>query len=60
MDSVSNVPKIEILFDDCNTNSVRLWPKTERAHKHFLKIERTPPDKSPSESYDTISLDTVH
>ena len=60
MDSVYNAPKIDILFGDWYTNSVRFWPKTKRACKYFLKIERTPPDRSPFESYYTISLDTVH
>ena len=35
MDSVYNVPKIDILFDDWYTNSVRLRQKTDRARKHF-------------------------
>ena len=28
--------------------------------KHFSMIERTPPDRSSSKSYDIISLDTVY
>ena len=28
MDSIYNVLKIDVLFDDWYTNSVRLWPKT--------------------------------
>ena len=56
MDSVYNVPKIDILFDEWYTNSVRLWPKTERVRKHFSRIERTPPDRSSSKSYDIISF----
>ena len=60
MNSVYNVPKIDILFDDWYTNSVSLWPKTERARKYFSMIERTPPDRSSSKSYDIISLDTVY
>ena len=31
LESVYNVPKIDILFDDCYVNSVRLWPKAEKA-----------------------------
>ena len=61
MDSVYNIPKIYILFDDWNTNSVRLWPKTKKASEHFLNVERAPPNTFySSESYDDISLDTVH
>ena len=41
MDSIYNVPKIDVLFDEWYTNSIRLWPKTEKAHKHFLGMERT-------------------
>ena len=63
MDSVYNVPKIDILFDDWYTNSVNLWPKTERVCKNFLRIEKTPvncpPDPSTSEN-SNITLDTVH
>ena len=60
-DSIYNVPKIDILFDDWCTNSVRLWPKTEKSCKHFLRVEGTPPNAScSSESHDDISLDIVH
>ena len=44
--------------------SVRLCPKTEKARKHFLQIEGTPPNSPPissfEESSDNISLDTIH
>ena len=63
-DSIYNVPKIDILFDDWYANSVRLWPKTNKAHKHVLEIERTPPNSPPisffEESSDNISLGTIH
>ena len=61
MDSVYDVPQLDIFFDDWYANSVRLWPKTEKARKHFLKIERIPPDTPPIISDDSnFSLDTVH
>ena len=63
IDSIYNVPKIDDLFDDWYTNSIRLWPKTEKTRKQFLRIERTPinspPNSSGSEN-SNISLDTVH
>ena len=55
MDSIYNLPKTDILFNDWYTNSVKLWPKTEKADKQFLRIERTPIN-SPSESDNTFSL----
>ena len=64
LDSVYNAPKIGILFDDCYVNSVRLCPKAEKTHKHFLQIERTAPNSPPISSFenssDNISLDTIH
>ena len=62
MDSVYDVPKIDILFDDWYSNSFRPWPKTDKAHKHFLRTERTPPccPLIDSDSGDNLSLDTVH
>ena len=63
MDSIYNVSKIDVLFDNRYTNSIRLWSKTEEARKHFLRIERTlinsTPNSSGSEN-NNISLDTVH
>ena len=63
IDSIYNVPKIDVLFDDWYTNSIRLWPKTEKTRKHCLKIKRkpinSPPNSSGSENCN-ISLDTVH
>ena len=55
MDSIYNLPKTDILFNDWYTNSLKLWPKTEKADKQFLRIERTPIN-SPSESDNTFSL----
>ena len=63
MNSVSDVPKIDILFDDWYSNSIRLWPKTNKACKHFLRIERTPPCCPLTDSdsgNDNLSLDTIH
>ena len=61
MDSVFDVPQLDKFFDDWYANSVRLWPKTEKARKHFLKIERTPPDTPPIVSDDSnFCSDTVH
>ena len=61
MDSVYDVPQLDIFFDDWYGNSFRLWPKTEKARKHFLRIERTPPDTPPIVPGDSdFSLDTVH
>lgn len=51
MDSVSNVPQLDIFFDDWYANSVRL----------LLKSEKTPPDTPPIVSDDSnFSLDAVH
>ena len=55
--------KFDVLFDDWYRNSIRLWPKTEKARKHFLRIERTlinPPPNSSGSEYSNISLDTVN
>ena len=61
MDSVYDVPQLDIFFDDWYANNVMLWSKTEKALKHFLRIERTPPDTLPIVSNDNnFSLDTVH
>ena len=61
MDSIFDVPQLDIFFDDWYANSVRLWSKTEKARKHFLRIERTPPDTLPTVSDDSnFSSDTVH
>ena len=63
MDSIYDVPKINILFDDWYSNSVRLWPKTDKARKQFLRTERTPPCSPPTDSdsgSDNIILDTIH
>ena len=45
MNSVYDVPKIDILFDDWYSNSIRLWPKT---------------DKASDSGNDNLSLDTIH
>ena len=63
MDSIYNVPKIDVLFDEWYTNSIRLWPKTEKVCKHFLGMERTPNNSLPNSSNSknsNINLDTVH
>ena len=63
MDSVYDVSKIDILFDDWYSNSVRLWPKTDKACKHFLRIERIPlcsPLTDSDSGGDNLSLDTIH
>ena len=61
MDSAYDVLQLDIFFDDWYTNKVRLWPKTEKARKHFLRIEKTPPDTPPIVSDGSnLSLDTVH
>ena len=44
MDSIYNVPKIDVFFDDWYASSVRLWPKTKIGRKHILRIDRTPPN----------------
>lgn len=63
LDSIHDVPKIDIFFNDCYSNSIRLWPKTDKASKHFLRIDRTPPC-SPLTDCDSgggkLSLDTIH
>ena len=56
IDSVYDVPKIDIIFDDWY---VHLWPKDEKVRQHFLMFERTPP-VSPQISFsDKSSVDTV-
>ena len=61
MDSVYDVPQLDIFFDDWYANNVTLWSKTEKALKLFFRIERTPPDTPPIVSNDNnFSLDTVH
>ena len=60
IDSVYNVPKIDIYFDGWYANSIRLLPKISEARKHFLRIERTPPFSSPISSFDESDVDTVH
>ena len=54
------IPKINIYFDDRYANSVRLRAKTDKAKKHFLIIERTPPYSPPISSFDESDVDTVH
>ena len=60
MDSIYNVPKIDIYFDNWYANSVKLRAKTDKAEKHFLGIERTPPCSPPISSFDESDVDTVH
>ena len=64
MNSIYNVPKICILFVDWYANGIRYWPKTEKARKHFLRLERThpcsPPVSSSFEESENVSLDTIH
>lgn len=60
IDSVYNVPKIDISFDEWYANSVHLWPKTNEARKQFLRIERTPPCSPPITSFDESDVDTIH
>lgn len=54
------IPKINIYFDDWYANSVRLQAKTDKAKKHFLITERTPPYSPPISSFDESDVDTVH
>ena len=35
MDCVYDVSNIDIIFNDWYSNSVRFWPKTDKAHNHF-------------------------
>ena len=60
MNSIYDVPKIDVLFDDWYTNSVWLWPKTEIAPKYFLRNERTPINSPFDSENSNISLDIVH
>ena len=60
MDSIYNVPKIDGLFDNWYTNSMKLWPKTEKAREYFLGIERTPINSSNFSGSSGISLDKIH
>ena len=60
IDSIYNVPKIDIYFDNWYASSVRLWSETDKARKHFLRIERTPPCSPPISSFDESDADIVH
>ena len=65
MDRVCNVPMLNIIFDDWHVNSVRLWPKSDKARHCFqCGLDRTPPDTSSSNisccSNNSASIDTVH
>lgn len=56
--------KLTGFFDNGYTNSVKVWLKTEKACKLFLRIERTPPySTAVSSSFEEIDnniLDTIH
>ena len=43
IDTIYDVPKIEIAFDGWYVNSVRLRPKSKKIGPHFLILERTAP-----------------
>ena len=61
--NVHDVPKIDIFFNDWYSNSIRLWSETDKAFKHFLRIDRAPPC-SPLTDSDSgggkHSLDTIY
>ena len=60
--SKKNKVEIEVadIIDNWYTNSMKLWPKTEKARKHFLGIERTPINSSKFSGSSDIGLDTIH
>ena len=59
IDEIYGVPLISVNFDDWYTNSIRLWPKSDKARYCFQsELQRTPP-YSPSLS-SNHSLNTVH
>ena len=62
IDSVYDVPKTDILFEGWYPNSVRLWPRDNKARRHFLMLERTPPVSPQISSFDDneSSTNTVH
>ena len=62
MDSVYNVPMLNINFDDWYVNSVRLWPKSDKARHCFqCWFKKTLPD-TPSSNIsccsNSASIDT--
>ena len=62
MDSVYNVPMLNINFDDWYVNSVRLWPKSDKASHCFqCWFKKTLPD-TPSSNIsccsNSASIDT--
>ena len=60
--SKKNKVEIEVadIIDNWYTNSMKLWPKTEKAREHFLGIERTPINSSNFSGSSGISLDKIH
>ena len=60
IDSIYNVPEIDIYFDNCHANSVRLWPKTGKPRKHILRMKRTSPCSPPISCFDESDVDTIH
>ena len=54
-----NVSLIEIQFEGWFENSVRLWPKDNKARENFLLLERTPPPTPSISSPSDCGIDTV-
>ena len=62
IDRKYNIPMVDIRFDGCYENSVRLWRKHAGQRKDFLLLEKTPlqtPSVS-SLSSDDSGIDTVN
>ena len=65
MHRVYNVPMLNINFGEWYINSVRHWPKSDKARHCFqCWLKRTPPDNLSSNisgcSNSNASIDTVH
>ena len=59
IDRKYQVPLIDISFDGCYENSVRLWTKHTEQREHFLLLERTPLPSPSISSLSDSGIDTV-
>ena len=59
IDRKYNVPLIEIQFEGWFENSVRLWPKDNKARENLLLLERTLPPTPSISSPSGIGIDTI-
>ena len=59
IDTVYDVPRIEIAFDGWYVNSVRLWPRDKKIRPHFSMLERSPPVSPQISLSDESVINTV-